>query len=74
MHDFLMQMIGKKLDVYCGGASSLRGEVIQVEQGVLHLKDDEDKMCYVAVEKIIVVWEAREDDHRAGFVSGFVSK
>ena len=62
-------MIGKKIDVYCGGASSLRGEVVKVEEGVLHLKDNEQRMCYVAVDKIMVVWDARDEDHRAGFVS-----
>ena len=68
MEDFLARFIGKKIDVYCGGASSLRGEVLKVERGVLHLRDDEGKHCYVAVDKIIVVWEARDDEHRAGFV------
>jgi hypothetical protein len=66
--DFVAKMIGRKLDIYCGGGSSLRGEVIKVEDGVLHLQDAENKMCYVAVEKIVVVWEAL-DDHRAGFVA-----
>jgi hypothetical protein len=61
--------IGKKLDVYCGGASSLRGEALQVEAGVLHLKDNDGKICFIAIDKIVVVWEAREDEHRAGFVS-----
>jgi hypothetical protein len=61
--------IGKKLDVYCGGASSLRGQVLKVEDGVLHLKDNDGKICFVALDKILVVWEAREDEHRAGFVS-----
>jgi hypothetical protein len=61
-------MIGKRLDVYCGGASSLRGEVLKVESGVLHLRDDDGKSCYVAIDKIVVVWEARLDEHRAGFV------
>jgi hypothetical protein len=69
MEQLLSQMIGKKLDVYCSGASSLRGEVVKVEGGVLYLKDSDEKTCFVAVDKIIVVWEAREDDHRAGFVS-----
>jgi len=68
MQDFLSKMIGRKLDVFCGGSSSLRGEVVKVEGGVLHLKDDNDKTCYVAIEKIVVVWDARDDDHRAGFV------
>lgn len=68
MDDFLARFIGKKIDVYCGGASSLRGEVLKVERDVLHLRDDDGKNCYVAVSKIIVVWEARDDDHRAGFM------
>ncbi len=69
MQTRLAKMIGKKVDVYCGGASSLRGEVVKVEEGVLELKDSDGKTCYVAIDKIMVVWEARDDDHRAGFVS-----
>ncbi|MGH9942101.1 MAG: MM0924 family protein [Pyrinomonadaceae bacterium] len=69
MQDFLSKMIGRRVDLHCGAASSLRGEVLRVEGGVLHLKDDEDRTCYIAIEKIVVVWEARDaDEHRAGFV------
>jgi hypothetical protein len=68
VEDFLSRMIGKTLDVYCGGGSSLRGDVLKVEMGVLHLRDADGKYCYVAVDKIVVVWEARDDEHRAGFV------
>jgi hypothetical protein len=39
-----------------------------VEDGVLQLKDSDEKICYVAVDKIMVVWEARDEEHRAGFV------
>ena len=70
MEDFLSRLIGRKLDIYCGGDSSLRGEVLKVEMGVLHLRDDNGKSCYVAVDKIVVVWDARDDEHRAGFVPG----
>lgn len=73
MRDFLAKMMGKKVDLYCGGSSSLTGEIIRVEDGVLHLKDAEQKMCFVAIDKIIAVWEARDDDHRAGFVSSFLN-
>jgi hypothetical protein len=68
VEDFLSRFIGKKIDVYCGGASSVRGEVLKVETGVLHLRDDDGKSCYVAVNKIVVVWEARDDSHKAGFM------
>lgn len=68
MKDLLTTFIGKKIDIYCGGASSLRGEVLSVEADVVHLRDDDGKSCYVAINKVIVVWESRDDDHRAGFV------
>ena len=67
MKEFLTKMIGRRVDVFCGGASSLRGEVVKVEE-VLHLKDNDGKMCYVAIDKIVVVWDARDEEHRAGFV------
>ena len=70
MQEFLAKMIGRKIDVFCGGASSLRGEIVKIEDGVLHLKDSDDKLCYVAVDKIVVVWDARDLEHRAGFVPG----
>ena len=68
MKEFLSKMIGHRVDVFSGAASSLRGEVIKVEDGVLHLKDNDGKMCYVAIDKIVVVWDARDEEHRAGFV------
>ena len=68
MDEFLSKLIGRKIDVYCGGSSSLRGEVLKVDTGVLHLRDDEGKSCYVATNKILVVWEAKDDEHRAGFI------
>lgn len=70
MQEFLSRMIGRKIDVFCGGASSLRGEVIKVEGGVLQLRDDEKRLCYVAIDKIAVVWDAHDDERRAGFLSG----
>lgn len=69
MQELLSTMIGKKIDAFCGGASSVSGEVVKVDQGVLHLKDDNDQICYVAIEKIVAVWEKRDKDHHAGFMS-----
>ena len=70
MYEFLSKMIGKKLDVYCVGGSSLSGEAMRLDGPVLQLRDSDQKICYVAVDKIVVVWEARDDEHRAGFVPG----
>jgi hypothetical protein len=73
MEQFLSKMVGRRIDVYCGGSSSLRGEVTKVEGGVLHLRDSENKVCFVAIDKVIVVWDAADDDHRAGFVTSIVN-
>jgi len=73
MEQFLSKLRGRKIDVYCGGSSSLRGEVLKVEGGVLYLKDSENKTCYVAIDKVIVVWDAADDEHRAGFVTSLTN-
>ena len=73
MQEFLAKMIGRKIDVFCGGDSSLRGEVVKIEDGVLHLKDSDNKLCYVAIDKIVVVWDARDLEHRAGFVPSILN-
>lgn len=73
MQEFLSKLVGRKVDIFCGGASSLRGDVLKVEGGVLQLKDDEGQLCYVAIDKIAVVWEARDEGNRAGFISKLVN-
>jgi hypothetical protein len=68
MEELLARMIGREIDVVCSGASSLRGHVVAVESGVLQLKDDQDQICHIAIEKIVAVWEKREKGHLPGFV------
>lgn len=70
MEKFLIGMKGKRVDVMCTGALSLRGEVERVEDGIVFLRDEDDNACYVALDKVIVVWEARDKEPRAGFLSG----
>jgi hypothetical protein len=69
MNDLLSKLVGKKVDLRCEGSASLRGEVIKVEDGTVELRDSEDKICFVAIDKIVVLWEAPDEGHRAGFVS-----
>ena len=71
MRELLVKLVGKKVDIYCGGSSSLRGKLVKVDEGVAHLVDEDDRMFYVAVERIVVFSETRESEQRAGFVTGF---
>ncbi len=69
MEEFLTQLMGKKVDVSCGTAAAVRGEIVNVKDGILYLRDDE-KVAYVSVEKVAVVWEVIENEVRTGFVTG----
>ena len=69
MEEFLTQLMGKKVDVLCGTGAAVRGEVVDVKRGILFLRDDE-KVAYVAVNKVAVVWEVKDHEVRTGFVTG----
>ena len=71
MREILAKMVGKKIDLFCGGTSSLRGKLVKVDDGVAHFVDEDDQMFYVAVERVIVFSETKSGDQRAGFVVGF---
>ncbi|HEY0174114.1 MAG TPA: MM0924 family protein [Pyrinomonadaceae bacterium] len=71
MQELLAKLVGKKLDMFCGGTSSLRGKLVKVDEGVAHMVDDDDHMFYVTVERIIVFSESKSGEQRAGFVVGF---
>lgn len=68
MEEFLRTLMGKKIDVSCGGGAAFRGDVIDVKSGVLFLRDDDDKVAYIAVDKIAVIYEVKENVSRPGFV------
>ena len=70
MEEFLTQMMGKKIDVSCGMSAVVRGDVVAVKDGVLYLRDEEERVAYVAIEKVAVVWEVKEHQVRTGFVFG----
>lgn len=71
---FLNGFVGKKVDVVCAGGVAVRGEIEAIEADVLVLKDEEDKVCYVAIDKITVVWETKDKQQRTGFIGGFVNR
>jgi preprotein translocase subunit YajC len=68
MKELLSRMVGREVDVVCIGTSSLRGKIVEIDDDVLELKDDEDNICFVAVDKIVAVWEKRDKDRHPGFV------
>lgn len=70
MEEFLTQLMGKKIDVSCGRSAVVRGDVVAVKEGVLYLRDEDERVAYVAVAKIAIVWEVKDHETRPGFVGG----
>ncbi len=68
MEEFLKQMMGKKIDIACGTTSTVRGDVIDVANGILYLRDEHERVAYVSIEKVAIVWEVKEHQTRPGFV------
>lgn len=68
MEEFLKQLMGKKIDISCGMSATVRGDVVDVKDGVLYLRDEHERVAYVTIEKIAVIWEVKEQQSRPGFV------
>jgi hypothetical protein len=68
MEELLQQLMGKKIEVSCGGNAAFRGDVMDVKNGVLYLRDETERVAYVAVDKIALIYEMKETLSRPGFV------
>lgn len=67
MEEFLKQLIGKKIDISCGTGSNVRGDVVDVKNGILYLRDESERTAFVAIEKVAIVWEVKDQPTRPGF-------
>ena len=68
MEELLKQMMGKKVDISCGTNATFSGEVVDIKGGILYLRDDEERVAYVSIERVAIVWEVKEQQTRPGFV------
>ena len=68
MEELLKQLLGKMVDVTCGTNATFRGDVVDVKTGVVYLRDEDDEVAYVAIDKIAVVYEIKADHTRPGFI------
>ncbi len=68
MEELLNQFMGKKVDVSVGTNAVFRGEVIDVRNGILYLRDDDLKVAHIAVGKIAVIYECNDNASKPGFI------
>jgi len=69
MESVLRQMAGKKIEVSTGITTAFKGEIIEVKDGVLHLKNEDEKTVYISIEKIAAINECSDAQSRPGFIS-----
>lgn len=69
MEEFLKQLMGKEIDISCGSSATFRGDVVDVKDGILYMRDEDERVAYVAIEKISIVWEVKNHVNRPGFVA-----
>ena len=69
MEQIIRQLMGKKIDVSCGSGPVLRGEVVEIRDGVLHLRDEDERAAYIAIDKIASVCECSDSASRPGFIA-----
>jgi len=55
MEELLKQLMGKKVDVSCGANATFGGEVVDVKGGILYLRDENERVAYLAIDKIGIV-------------------
>lgn len=68
MDELLTQLMGKQIDISCGTTAVVRGDVVDVKDGLVYLRDEDDRVAYVAVSKVAFVWEVKNEEPKAGFV------
>lgn len=68
MEELLKSLMGKKIDVSCGGSATFRGDVIDVKNGVLYLRDESEQVAYMSVDKIALISERKDTQSRPGFL------
>ena len=68
MEELLKSLMGKKVDVSCGGNATFRGDIVDVKNGVLFLRDETENVAYIAVDRIAMISECKEMQSRPGFL------
>ncbi|KXK02864.1 MAG: hypothetical protein UZ17_ACD001001312 [Acidobacteria bacterium OLB17] len=68
MEELLRQLMGKKVDVACQTNVNFRGDIVDVKDGVVYLRGEDDRVAYVSIDKIAAIYEIKDPAIRPGFI------
>ncbi|MEQ1764133.1 MAG: MM0924 family protein [Pyrinomonadaceae bacterium] len=69
MENKLLGLVDKRVDLFCSSSIVFRGKLEAVENGIVRVVDDEGRVFFVDVEKIVAASEAVDSASRPGFRS-----
>lgn len=64
----LKELINKTVDVNCGANALFCGEIVDVRDEVVLIRDIDEKVIYVSIDKIVSVTETNHPQARPGFI------
>jgi len=68
MEEKLKGYEGSRVDVNCGGGANFRGVVKEVDDKVVVIVDEDERVTSIAIKKIIAVTECADPVMRPGFI------
>lgn len=71
MENFITgHLLGKNVDVYCGGSDKFKGTVVACADGVLTLETKKGLYTHIAINKIIAIWASPDGEEKVKPVAG----
>lgn len=69
MDSILFALRGKEVEINFSNSLGFRGTIESVDNGVIKLTDESEKIYYLAISKIAAVCEVAEPHLRPGFIA-----
>jgi hypothetical protein len=68
MEEKLKGFEGSRVDINCGAGANFRGIVKEVDEKIVTIVDEDDRLTSVAIRKIVAVTECVDPVMRPGFI------
>lgn len=69
MKQLLSKYLGKTIEINLGGAATIRGQIEDIIEGTLKLRDEDETVFFIPIDKIHVFWESNEREKTVGFTT-----
>ena len=68
MEEIIKKFVGSKVDINCSNGIWFKGVIVAAENGRLELRDDEERLIYIAIDRVVAVYEVSTTAVKPGFL------